>query len=418
MIIVLYILLSAMMGRVNNIESNTTLSRLNTELKNRTSEIHELENRIVYIGPKGKWTKEDIDKYAPYYHGRASKFDPLLYVNNQFSQYIEPLKRRIKSLETTLQEKHVQTFQESENQAERARKFAQAIRKIFHVACPHPLHYRDENGDIDVKGFTKDLQIWVATITSVWKVQADSGHEAHCECCITFRRLATSYDDLCSAVLGHHEFTNKRVSIDTIMRWDNALSDENRASALRDLKAIGETISGLHSCDPADHSLDGATVGVTPVTSLSGEGKVIPELSDDSAQNEITRGIRSVGKECTEYWDAYPEEREAQDGQATTDISFEEDKVKIWIPLYQRFLEIRMNPRSRRILGVETTMQLYRVFASQMIKIIFWTEYRDISPTEYINRYRDRRKKLASTTIEYEKLDFSKSMLKNVKISD
>ncbi|XP_046598800.1 uncharacterized protein LOC124294987 [Neodiprion lecontei] len=130
------------------------------------------------------------------------------------------------------------------NQQEiRYRMSIQAVRTLFHAACPHPIHYRDdESGEYDTKRFMMDLQIWISLILAMWITMSDTMREYTCECCISLRQAATNYEDKLKMIMTHKDFHAKRVSKSTIIGWAEGISTDGAKQVFDDLKDLFEAI--------------------------------------------------------------------------------------------------------------------------------------------------------------------------------
>lgn len=400
------------------------LEKLQQELTQRQEEIGKLRMYATTRRVGHVWTTYELQVYAPYYRGGARKFDWQLYIDRQLSLHIAPIERRIASITSNLKPEVTARFKEVKRSEEEARELASAVRKLFHVACPHPIHFRSESGEIDIKSFESQLKHWVSAITAVWRAQHDSGHRTSCECCLTFRGLATNYEDMCQAVLSEDDYNIKRVDTQTIVRWANALSDEQHDSAFRDLLAMSEVLETMHATSANDHTLDGAVAVILPVTSLPNENEV---LQEDDSENTISgdfveRFSRGIDGQfgCEEQLMAInswtrddPTLRTEDDGECQTASTITGKDQVVYIPIYNRSISIRINPRGEKELGREVMSRLYSLYVTQYIRVSFWMEktkaIRDAQ--RYSAEYHKRRKLFVVKEIEYENQDYERKFL-------
>jgi hypothetical protein len=185
-----------------------------------------------------------------------------------------------------------------------------AVLEIFHAVCPHPTRYMTQDR-LNLDEDKADLAIWMAEVTTVWIHLKDTQHHSDCLCCITFRRLATNYENMLKQAMSNYEYEEKRVLVNDI-RWVADVQGSSAKEALSNLKRVARaTLTGEDdSCisemtDDSSNISSASASDTTSVISTQPSITLVHEQEEQSTQSSdeeeeketlITSNRRSVVK--------------------------------------------------------------------------------------------------------------------------
>jgi hypothetical protein len=185
-----------------------------------------------------------------------------------------------------------------------------AVLEIFHAVCPHPTRYMTQDR-LNLDEDKADLAIWMAEVTTVWIHLKDTQHHSDCLCCITFRRLATNYENMLKQAMSNYEYEEKRVLVNDI-RWVADVQGSSAKEALSNLKRVARaTLTGEDdSCisemtDDSSNISSASASDTTSVISTQPSITLVHEQEEQSTQSSdeeeeketlITSNRRSVFK--------------------------------------------------------------------------------------------------------------------------
>ncbi|KAJ3635070.1 hypothetical protein MTP99_008005 [Tenebrio molitor] len=151
----------------------------------------------------------------------------------------------------------------------------------------------------------------MAEVTTVWIHLKDTQHHSDCLCCITFRRLATNYENMLKQAMSNYEYEEKRVLVNDI-RWVADVQGSSAKEALSNLKRVARaTLTGEDdSCisemtDDSSNISSASASDTTSVISTQPSITLVHEQEEQSTQSSdeeeeketlITSNRRSVVK--------------------------------------------------------------------------------------------------------------------------
>ncbi|CAH1366708.1 unnamed protein product, partial [Tenebrio molitor] len=142
----------------------------------------------------------------------------------------------------------------------------------------------------------------MAEVTTVWIHLKDTQHHSDCLCCITFRRLATNYENMLKQAMSNYEYEEKRVLVNDI-RWVADVQGSSAKEALSNLKRVARaTLTGEDdSCisEMTDDSSNISIISTQPsITLVHEQEEQSTQSSDEEEEKEtlITSNRRSVVK--------------------------------------------------------------------------------------------------------------------------
>jgi hypothetical protein len=166
-----------------------------------------------------------------------------------------------------------------------------AVVEIFHAVCPHPTRYMTQDR-LNLDEYKADLAIWMADVTTVWIHLKDTQHHSDCRCCITFRRLATNYENMLKQAMSNYEYEEKRVLVNDIRRWAADVQGSSAKEALSNLKRVARaTLTGEDdSCisemtDDSSNISSASASDTTSVISTQPSITLVHEQEEQSTQS-------------------------------------------------------------------------------------------------------------------------------------
>jgi hypothetical protein len=157
-----------------------------------------------------------------------------------------------------------------------------AVVEIFHAVCPHPTRYMTQDR-LNLDEYKADLAIWMADVTTVWIHLKDTQHNSDCRCCITFRRLATNYENMLKQAMSDYEYEEKRVLVNDIRRWAADVQGSSAKEALSNLKRVARAI--LTGEDDSSNISSASASDTTSVISTQPSITLVHEQEEQSTQS-------------------------------------------------------------------------------------------------------------------------------------
>lgn len=216
-----------MADTIEQVEKSISLAKI---------EIQELLKLESNRGSSYVWRTDEVRRVAPKYGGSAKRFRPSMYAENVRQRTLKPLEEKLRTLRgrQTIDE-DVTRFQEPKMSLQRA------VVSIFHGSCPRLYRTPDMNQD-DIAQYEAELKLWMVSITATWRNFSSTSHQEDCTCCITFKTLATNWQDMLERALSAEEYHLKRVAANDIIEWAKTISSESNKDALQSLHAVAESI--------------------------------------------------------------------------------------------------------------------------------------------------------------------------------
>lgn len=299
------------------------------------------------------WTRDELAQVAPYYNGTPKRFNISLYIEKFIQRNQVPERKRTSSANRY-------NIIEQEPMS-----LGTAVRTLFHAVCPHPARYYNDEGIIDFDSYNADLGIWLTTVSTTWIQMQDTEHSSDCSCCISFRMLATNYEDMLKSILSDAEYHVKRVSKNTICRWASGLSADSAKEGLENLVIIGKALltgqddSRISDLTDLSSELSDAQTGEPSVSSW------IPE-----SKKEEMRYDEQIGEEIDEPTPTQRQRRIAPRPLDTViEVSDIEDVLTLAITEAQIVVHVRIPKVSYTDVGRNEICEYSKTFFRQLVKV-------------------------------------------------
>lgn len=332
-----------------------------------TSKIAEIEEQIREMkrinrtrGHCYKWTVAEVRRIAPYYKGCTEKFSLSLYIKSVKNRDLMPLQRQLED------QRQAEPRTPSPSSPMNNRRAAMLL---FHLARPNPMHFKDEQGVLDVEHFKVELKVWLTRVRSLWITMHDTRHQYDCDCCITFKQVANNYyytfeDEMFSS----YEFRDKTVSKLSIIRWAEAVNDMRSGEALYALQNIARDLFQVNE----SRRFSNITTDSSDMTDAEDNDSYI--VSTTSDQNKAEEEVEKQLQRCSEseYHSSRPFKRIRLRKSAgipfetVSDIDETSEEISLAIPHMSKMVKI---PKyADNIIGRDGYIRLAQNFFEQMMK--------------------------------------------------
>lgn len=213
---------------------DTIIEQQKAKIRALEEEIGQLERLNAQRPSNYAWNRAELIKVAPYFKGSPTKFSLSRYIQTLTTRDLAQAKTELERL-SQIKTSNEPRFQEP------TMDLKQAVMMIFHVSSPNLMAYYGPEG-FQVDAFKQDLTIWIAHVVTIWDCMDATYHDSDCTCCITFRKLATSWDDQIQLIMTKTDYEDKRVSKHEVLRWGAAISSTSAQEAFNSVAQIAQAL--------------------------------------------------------------------------------------------------------------------------------------------------------------------------------